>query len=69
MNINSCIASLIQYGLETGLIEEADKTYMTNQLLQALSLDSYEPAQPLDLPLEEILIQKCYLDKYISETT
>ncbi|MGN0979152.1 MAG: UDP-glucose--hexose-1-phosphate uridylyltransferase [Candidatus Avoscillospira sp.] len=55
MNINSCIASLIQYGLETGLIEEADKTYMTNQLLQALSLDSYEPAQPLDLPLEEIL--------------
>ncbi len=55
MNINAYIASLVQYGLRTGLIEEADRTYVTNQLLQVLELDSYEPAEPEDLPLEDIL--------------
>jgi len=53
--INTYIASLVQYGLDTGLIEACDKTYITNQLLQVLQLDSYEEAQPQAMALEEIL--------------
>ena len=34
--INTYISSLIQYGLRTGLIEEADRTYVTNQILQLM---------------------------------
>jgi len=53
--INTYIASLVQYGLRTGLIEEADKTYVTNQILQLMELDSYEPAAPVKIQLNEIL--------------
>ena len=55
MNVNTYIASLVRYGLNKGLIEPCDTVYITNQLLQALELDSYEPAAPAELPLEEIL--------------
>ncbi len=55
MNVNTYIASLVQYGLDRELIAECDTTYITNQLLQALGLDSYAPAAPERLPLEEIL--------------
>ena len=55
MRVNNYVASLIQYGLNTGLIETCDKTYCTNQLLQVLELDAYEEAEPQNLPLEEIL--------------
>ena len=55
MNINIYIASLVHYGLDKGLIESCDVTFITNQLLQALCLDSYEPAEPVKMPLEEIL--------------
>ena len=55
MNINIYIASLVQYGLDKGLIEPSDVTFITNQFLQALCLDSYEPAEPVEMPLEEIL--------------
>ena len=55
MNVNSYIASLVQYGLNTGLIENCDKTYIINQLLQVLKLDSYAETEPQELPLEEIL--------------
>ena len=64
LNTNNYIASLMQYGLDTGLIEDCDETYITNQLLQTLSLDSYEPAEPLNLPLEDIL--KGLLDDAVS---
>ncbi len=55
MNANVYLASLAQYGVDRGLIEESDRTFVINRLLRALSLDSYEPAEPADLPLEEIL--------------
>ncbi len=55
MNVNTYIASLVQYGLDCGLLEECDRIYVTNQLLQVLGLDSYTPAEPENLPLEEIL--------------
>ena len=53
--IDTYVASLVQYGLDKGLIEESDRTYITNQVLQLMELDSYEPAEPLETPLQVIL--------------
>ena len=53
--INTYLASLVHYGLRTGLIEPCDKTYITNMLLQVMELDAYEEAPAQDLPLEKIL--------------
>lgn len=55
MNVSELISSLVQYGLDCGLIEPCDTNFMTNQILQALCLDSFEPAAPVSLSLEEIL--------------
>ena len=55
MNVDTYIASLVQYGLDCGLLETCDRIYVTNQLLQVLGLDSYTPAEPENLPLEETL--------------
>ncbi len=52
---NKMIASLIRYGLDKGLITEDDKIYAVNGLLEALQLTAYEPVEPADLPLEQIL--------------
>ena len=53
--INTYISSLVQYGLRTGLIEEADRTYVTNQILQLMQLDSYEPVPAVKMQLKDIL--------------
>ena len=55
MDVNTYLASLVEYGLARGLIGLCDKTYITNQLLQVMQLDSMETAAPENLPLEEIL--------------
>jgi len=55
MNINASISDLVQYGLNKGLFEGCDKSFIINQLLSYLQLDSYEPETPRALPLEEIL--------------
>ena len=55
MNVSELIASLVQYGLDCALIAPCDRNFITNQILQALSLDSFEPAAPVTLSLEEIL--------------
>ena len=55
MNINSCIASLIQYALNRKLIEPCDKYYAINQILQCLKLDSYEETAPSTMTLDDIL--------------
>ena len=48
MKIYSSISKLISYGLSCGLIEESDRIYTTNRLLEILQLDEYEyPAQEL----------------------
>lgn len=40
------IKKLVTYGLESGLIEESDRVYTTNRLLEALDLEEYdEPAE------------------------
>ncbi len=55
--INESIKKLVTYGLETGLINESDRVYCTNRLLEALGLDDYEePAESFsDIDLESTL--------------
>ena len=55
MDVSAYISSLMQYGLDCALIAPCDRNFITNQILQALSLDSFEPAAPVALSLEEIL--------------
>ena len=55
MHVNIYITALVQYAVNKGLIKFCDKTYVTNQLLDILGLDSFEPAETRPLPLEEIL--------------
>ncbi len=50
------IAKLINYGLDCGLIEQEDKIYATNRILEILGLDEYEePAECEWDNLEDIL--------------
>ena len=53
--INTYIASLVQYGLDTGLIEECDTTYITNSILETLGMVEARKVAPKEMPLEEIL--------------
>ena len=55
MRTDYYLASLIRYGIRCGLIEPCDSVYIQNQMLDALSLHAYTPAEGEDLPLEEIL--------------
>ena len=64
MPVNQLLASLVQYGIDHHLLEEADRVFILNQLLDALGLHEYEAAEPSDLPLEEIL--KGLLDDAVS---
>lgn len=51
------IKKLVTYGLQTGLIEETDRIYTTNALLELLEMEEYD--EPLggdtDIDLEEVL--------------
>ena len=50
------IEDLLGYALRTGLIEECDRTWAANRLLQTLGLESWEPPQTVrERPLEDIL--------------
>lgn len=55
--INEAIRNLVQYGLETGLLEKEDAIYARNQILDVLGLDEYtEPESPAgEISLEETL--------------
>ena len=55
MSTDAYLSSLVKYGVDHGLIEECDSTFIINQLLDALALPEYTPAEPAALPLEEIL--------------
>ncbi len=59
MKIYNSIKKLISYGLSCGLIEECDKIYTTNRILEILQLDEYaEPAEDLICEsLEETLAE------------
>jgi len=43
--IDQAITELVQYGLDTGLVAPEDKIFVTNQILEALGLESYEETQ------------------------
>lgn len=53
--MNVLISELVGYGLANGLIEEADKTYVINRLLELFGLDSYTPAAGKSRVLAESL--------------
>ena len=54
--IEQAIADLLGYALRVGLIEDCDRTWAANRLLEALKLDSWEElAAVQDRPLEDIL--------------
>lgn len=55
MDVNVYIASLVQYGLNKRLVQPCDTIYVTNGLLEAMKLDSYDPAKPEAMSLEDIL--------------
>lgn len=53
--MNGLISELVGYGIEKGLIEEADKIYVINRLLELFKLDSYTPTDKARRQLSEIL--------------
>jgi UDPglucose--hexose-1-phosphate uridylyltransferase len=53
--MNGLISELVGYGIEKGLIEEADKIYVINRLLELFKLDSYIPTDKARRQLSEIL--------------
>ena len=55
MTVNGYLTALVRYGLEKGLIEPCDQTYITNQLLMTMGLDSYEYEEAPALELEDNL--------------
>lgn len=56
MQVNQAVKNLVEYGVQTGLLEEADRIYATNQILAKLGLEEYEePDTMQQMELEEIL--------------
>ena len=53
--IDQAIADLVQYALDTGLAEEADRVWAINGLLEDLGLSDWEEVPGRVRPLEEIL--------------
>ena len=57
MNVNEALSALVEYAVQRGLIEEVDRIWALNRLLDALKLDSWEPGDPAETTddLEAIL--------------
>ena len=54
--IDACIAGLLRYAEDTGLIEADDRLWARNRLLEALQLDGCDPDCALaELPLADLL--------------
>ena len=54
--INQCVAALVQYAVDKGLIEESDRTWAENRVLGALGVSEYERPETIPaMELEEIL--------------
>ena len=56
MDVNTYISALIQYGRSKELFEPCDEICITNQLISAMQLDSFDPVETKPMPLEEILM-------------
>lgn len=58
--INDSICFLVEYSLKNGLIEESDRVYSVNRLLEVLGLNDYKvPKEPVKLTLTEALDNLC----------
>ena len=53
--MKATIGALIKYALDRGLIEDADRTYAYNAVLETMGLDSAEGDGSVELPLANIL--------------
>ena len=53
MTVNGYLTALVEYGLKTGLIQDCDRTYIVNQLLMTMGLDSYEEEAAPSMELED----------------
>lgn len=53
--IEESIAKLVQYGMEQGLLQEEDRIYAINRILEVLKLDDYQEQVPEHPDLEETL--------------
>lgn len=70
--INALISELVTYGLETGLIEDADKIYVTNRLLELFGILEYEEVEvaPRDLHfILEDMLKYAYENSMIEDDT
>lgn len=65
--IDNAIKRLVQYGIDTGLMEEVDRIYATNQILDVLKMDEYEEPEDLDGEVDLEATLKELLD-YAHET-
>jgi len=55
MHSNEYIAALAAYAEKAGLTEACDRVYTVNRLLEIMQLDSCEPCEAPEMPLEDIL--------------
>ncbi len=54
--MNTAITKLVNYAVKNGLMEECDRVYAINRLIEALGLDEYEePAEVGEEPLCDVL--------------
>ena len=51
--------ALVNYAVDRGLIDQEDKTYAFNRLLEQMELDSVDEEEPISAPLNEILDALC----------
>lgn len=74
--INQSIKALINYGLDTGLIEKEDEIFTRNRILEILEMDEYTepekdcPCEALEKTLGELLqyaVEKGLIDDNITE--
>ena len=43
--VYEAIAKLVQYGIDAGLIQEVDRIYAVNRILEQMQMDEYEEPQ------------------------
>lgn len=55
MNIFEAIKSLVNYAINNQMIEKEDEIWSTNQICEALSIDTYEECEAKESDLEKIL--------------
>lgn len=52
MMIDQLISELVTYGLQNGLVDFADKVYVTNGLLELFKLQDYQESTDAEKPRE-----------------